>query len=272
MAYTTSELALIYDLRIKLGDTPTKVLTSSDVGSTAYIQGVPFVVATADIGKDVDDLTKQIWNDSEYYSNLSTSLALTFKGKRENFENLPLFEKAVLTISAQIVFTYELAYVSSRYTKYKMRDVDVQKTSPEEFISMAKALKDYLDSVLDEGSDSGEIGNTVRQAVIRRFDKMDATMKPEIYQPDVKVLEFFLTLNSSNQVVIDIPYSFIVDYHSHFIKRYGDDGENVVADYDTLKTEQYIDTEVVTGTYIYRVYVESVNGELYYKEKTIVVP
>jgi hypothetical protein len=219
------------------------------------------------------DTTAQIWTNAEHLAQLNSALVTVFKGKRSSLESLNSFEDELVILEATIKLNYILAMDSSRYVKYKLRDVDVSKLSPSEFIQIAKALEQKKKQLLEESSDVEDVGNQVQQGIFRRYDKMHDAVVPTRYVKPLAIPSWSLS-SSSTGVLINISYAFVDNYGSHFLKRMiGESGEDgtIVETWTVLTDIKHIDTDanVDDTEYRYRLYVEDTNGELFYEEKTV---
>lgn len=250
MSFTIKEAELISRLRSDLGDNPT-----TEAG--------------------LADTTLQIWTDSEHLTHLNGALNLAFKGKRSDLEHLSTFEEELVILEATIKLNYILAQDSSRYVKYKIKDVNVEKLSPSEFLKIASALEKKKKLLLDEDSDLTDVGYTVKVYSTRRYDKRHSTLSPQRYQPPATLPKWYLEIISEG-VKITLKYSFIADYSLHFIKKMDDaNNENdsagsILQTWYKLAENVLIDTNVVDGgVYRYRLYVESINGVYTYEDKSI---
>lgn len=250
MPFTTKEADMILRLRMDLGDNPT-----TEAG--------------------LSDTTRQIWSDTEHLAHLNSALNLTFKGKRSDLEHLTSFEEELVILEATIKLNYILAQDSSRYVKYKIKDVNVEKLSPSEFLKIANALEKKKKLLLEEDSSLTDVGYTVKVYATRRYDKRHAVLSPQRYQPPATIPNWYLE-STSEGVKITIKYSFIDDYSSHFIKKMVDatntdsnDG-SILQTWHQLSESNLIDTDVTSGNnYRYRLYVESINGVHTYEDKVI---
>jgi hypothetical protein len=131
---TARESSLISKLRSKLGDNPTIIQTSGT--TTTYIP----------------DVAKQIWNDDEYLVFLTDAMTVAFSGKKDSFDSLDVFDEQVVVLRANIDMLYVMATDSSRYTKYTLRDVNVEKQSPAQFLDIAKSLEKNYSALGNESS------------------------------------------------------------------------------------------------------------------------
>ncbi len=219
------------------------------------------------------DTDAQIWTDVEHLSQLNSALATVFKGKRSSLTTLNSFEDELVILEATIKLNYILAQDSSRYVKYKLRDVDVAKLDPSEFIQIAKALEKKKKDMLEEASDIEDAGSQVQQGVFRRYDKMLDTVVPTRYSKPLLVPSWHLSSVSSG-VQVNISYAFVENYNVHFLKKMegtsGDDG-TILKTWTTLTDIEYIDTTSASDAtdYRFRLYVEDINGVLTYEEQTI---
>ena len=219
------------------------------------------------------DTTAQIWTDAEHTAQLNSALALLFKGNRSSLENLNSFEDELVLLEATIKLNYVLAMDSSRYVKYRLRDVEVEKLSPSEFLRIANALEKKRNQLMDEAGETENIGNQVLQGITRRYDKMYDAVVPTRYAKPSTIPNWVLS-SVTTGVKINISYAFVNNYNTHFLKKMeGESGESgsIIESWTTLKDIEYIDTtsSVDSTDYRYRLYVEDINGELTYEEKTI---
>lgn len=247
MALTETEEAIVLRVRQDVGDNPTD-------------------------SEGVADTSLQIWTDDEHLVQVNSVLRTVFKG-RKTLSTLSDLDLEVLVLATCVKLNYILAQDSARYVKYKIRDVDVQKLSPSEFLKIAEALEKRLDKLIAESGEAvAGVGDNVIVSVVRRFDRREAAMTPTRYAPPKPIPSWRLE-SVSTGVQISIDYMFINDYGLHYLKRMtgssGDSG-TVIKNYNILENTVYIDTDAVDGTtYRYRLYVEDINGNYTYEEKSI---
>lgn len=243
-----TEAALILRLRQDVGDNPTDEL-------------------------DVADTSLQIWTDTEHLAQLNSSRILMFKGQQDDLITLTELQDELLILHSTIKLNYVLAQDATRYVKYKIRDVNVEKLSPSEFLQIAKALEKRLEkTLLDVGEETG-LGDNVVVSTIRRYDRLNQEMTPSRYAPPSAIPNWRLS-SVATGVQINIDYLFIHDYSTHYIKRMvGASGESgtVIKSYDILKDSFYIDDDSATEStaYRFRLFVEDINGNTTYKELSI---
>jgi len=250
---TTVETSLIEILRDKIADNPVKVIDASPSGT-----------------EEIADTDNQIWSDTELLRILNTSLTLMFKGRVSSVDDLSDYDQVLVTLQANIELLYMLAQDSARYAKYTVRDVDVEKRSPGEFLDMAEALENRLGKLANESPTAETSGVTVSQSFTRRkgtdvYTQLDV-MKPQKYAPPANLPTFKLT-SVATGVEIKIGYAFIPDYSYHLIQR-TDIG--LLEEYFVLEELTYIDTTAVTATtYEYALQVFGLNGNYTSKKETI---
>lgn len=250
---TTVETELISILRDKIADNPVKVIDGVESGT-----------------QEVADTENQIWTNTELLRILNTSLTLMFKGRISSVDDLSDYDQVLVTLQANIELLYMLAQDSARYAKYTVRDVDVEKRSPGEFLDMAEALENRLEKLANESPTSETSGVTVSQSFTRRkgtdlYTQLDV-MKPTKYQPPANLPTFKLT-SVTTGVEIKIGYAFVPDYSYHLIKR---TDVGILEEYYSLEELTYIDTTAVTATtYEYELQVFGLNGNYTSKKESI---
>jgi len=162
-----------------------------------------------------------------------------------------------------------LATDSVRHIKYKLRDVEFEKRTPEQFLAIAKALREELKDLLDTHSNV-DSGSDVFVGALKVLDEEDGILIPTNYEPTPRVLDFTLS-KVDEGIKIYIPYVFISNYSGHFISKIVGNGSNIIYDSSILKEDTIIDSDVELGTtYSYKVVLETINGEYYSSTKSIV--
>jgi hypothetical protein len=241
---TVTEIALIDILRDKIADNPLKTIDDDDGGTTT-----------------VADTDKQIWSDAELLRILNSSLTLMFKGRIAALDDLSDYDQLLVTIQANIELLYMLAQDSARYVKYTIRDVDVEKRTPGEFLDTADALEKRLEKLANESPSAETSGVSVIQSFSRRKGTDQLTqldvMRPVKYQPPANFPSFKLS-SAATGVEIKIGYAFIPDYSYHLLKR-TDIG--ILEEYFALEELTYTDTNVTSNaTYEYELEIFGING------------
>lgn len=258
MALTETEIGMISRLRRKMGDNPTSIVTSEDVGTTVYIDGVEQTAAQDDIGKTKQDVDKQIWSDTELLDELNIARTTIFKLDKTSLDELDDVEEILVILSARIELTMELALDSSRYVRYQALSVITTPQSPSELVNIAKYLDRKLENLIAEVDSS--VGDVIREGIVRIHDRHEDLMIPTEYQPPQTVPAFTLT-EVDNNVEIFIPYTFIKDYHSHFLKKIYNSVGTILQEWTVIEDKTYTDEDVSSGeTYEYELFVQSVNG------------
>lgn len=267
---TNFEKELVANLRRKIGDNPTRVVTSNDIGTTLTIEGVTKIVDLSDVNKIADDTGRQIWSDSELLSELLDSLYIIFPEK-ESLTELDELEKRIVILATRVELTMQLALDSARYIRYQSQNVGVDPVSPSELINLAKALKESLEEILDDyiGRDSERIKN----GIIKFSDRYSELSFPTNYAPTPSIPKFTFTYNSDeNKVYISAKYQFIDNFNSLFIKR--ELGLNSTIIFETTVCKEYniVDSDVEANkVYKYIIYLETLdNPNDFYKEEYIV--
>lgn len=244
---TSTETNLVSRLRIKMGDNPS-------------YEGQPIVA-------------DQVWTNEEYLDQLTSSLTLLFKGEKGGFDFLSDLEKEMLILHARIELIDILTVDATRYAKYSMRDVGASRVSPQEFIQISESLNERLKSLIEEsGTDASSMMPKVGEGVIRRYDRFRDQYIPSKFDSIPENLPFTLT-SSEGGVTITIGKHFIPDYSRHYLYRklstasgYG----TIIKEYYELQDSTLLDDEVVDGqTYTYTLFVEDVNDNENYSQKTI---
>lgn len=268
---TSLELELIASLRRKIGDLPTRVVTTDDIGSTIYIDGQPSIATANDVNKVTWDTSKQIWSDSELLSEIYDTFYILFTDKTALTE-LSEIEKRILILSTRIELTLQLATDAARYIKYTAQSINVEPVSPAEFINLAKALSETLNQIKDEYYQSDL--NTIQSALIKFQDRFDGLSYPTDYSPTPKLPGFEVTLlDSPLRVEIKIIYKFVVDFNYILLKKYIGAVSTILEEYTVLRDTIYIDEDIVSGNdYKYELILITRNNEPYSISKTISVP
>src|ERR1035437_272583 len=117
---TAVEVSLVYRLREKMGDNPTRLVVAGDVATTVYIDGVDVVAQNSDVGKTCSKVSDQVWSDNEYFDEINSQRTLIFKGKKSNNTFLSDLEQEILLLASRVAFIEQLAVNSARYAKYKI--------------------------------------------------------------------------------------------------------------------------------------------------------
>ncbi len=275
---TAVESLIISRLRDKMGDNSTINVVSADVGTTIYLYDSSLgyytqkVAVSGDVGKPKLDTSKYIWTEEELLGVVNSAFVQLFGGKKNSLDNLSNVEREIVILRATIDLHFVLATNSARYVKYKIRDVNVEKQSPNGFLEVAKALEKRLNSMIaDLGNETGDVNVSIIQSTLRRYDQVDDIVYPSAYESKPTIPNFTLSMNGSS-VNIHIDYAFVSDYNKHFIKKMTGT-ETILKTLYVLKEEDIIDSSPVAATLnTYRLYVETVNGSLFYSEKSISVP
>lgn len=234
---TDKETNLVSRLRSKVSDNPLDAETSQPL------------------------LNQQIWTDDELLAELNSARVTVFKGKKSDLSLLTEFEYEIVVLQANINLNYQLAQNSARYVKYTLNNANVQKCSPQEFIQIATALQQSLTNLLDEGSDTSDIGKVVVQDTLRRFSKIDNAIVPTKYD-SLPALPPFSVENTPQGVKINIGYTFIPDYRTHYVRKEWGGGKTILYNSSALMADSIIDTSVIDGsTYTYTLYLENINGK-----------
>jgi len=258
---TTNELSLVSLLRRKMGDLPTRAVVVGDVGTTIYVNGVPSTAVTGDIGKTTWDSTKQIWSDQELLDELLDALILLFSGDKTILDTIDEVEQRVVVLATRVELTMQLAMDATRYVRYTALSVNADPVSPSELINLAKALKEQLDAVKNELED--DIGSTIVVGTVRIFDKHEQLMLPTEYAPPPRMPKWIVS-NVATGINIFIPYTMIIDYSQHYIRKTVSGTTNIFKTYSTLKELTEIDTDVIENEdYVYDLYLETINGDSY---------
>lgn len=266
---TNIEKELVANLRRKIGDNPTRVVTVNDIGTTLIIDGVPKLVDMSDVNKIADDTTKQIWSDAELLSEIYDIFYIIFPLKN-SLDDLDELEKRIVVLATRVELTMQLALDSARYIRYQSQNVAVEPVSPSELINLAKALKESLNEILDDyvGRDSDKI----KQGIIKFSDRYTELSYPTNYAPTPIMPEFTFTYNATeNKVYISAPYQFINNFKSLFIKRELGLVSTII--FETTVCSQYniVDSEVEANkNYKYIVYLQVLDSDEYYTKEYIV--
>jgi hypothetical protein len=251
-----------------VGDLPTRAIISDDVGSTVYINGVASTAVDADVGQITWDATKQVFSDQEVLDELNDARILTFKGQETSLETLDEIQERIVAIAARIEITLQMALDSTRYVRYQAQSVNAIPVSPSELINLAKHLEDGLKKLAEEIEDDN-LGAVIQQTVFRIHDRHDDLIIPTEYSPPQKIPAFTLT-EVETGVSIYIPYTFINDYASHYIRKTDAGVTTILVEYFTLEDKTYIDTDVEAGkSYTYELFVQTINNILRSSELVI---
>lgn len=256
MAYTAKEKILISLLRGKMGDSPFLVDANDQL------------ILDSD-GNPQIDLNKAVWSDDEYYRVIKSAMIKTFKGKKNSLDLLDDYSSEIILMQGQIDLTMVLALDAVKYVRYKTPGgIEVERPTPNQLLDIAKALKSSLKDLFEEGGD-GEIGAQVVVSILRRYDKNLDMMLPSRYQPTPKFPPFFVA-SKIGYVEVTIGYSFIEDFRALYLKKIEGATENIIATYYTIKDTVFKDTNVVAGhTYTYRLYVQTVNNDMFYIDNPV---
>ncbi len=262
MALTTKEIELVALLRQKVGDLPTRVVVLADVDTTIYIDGVESTAVVGDVGQITWNTSLQIWSDAELVNEIMDSLIILYKGEKTSLETLLLIEEKIIILATRIELTLQLAMDAVRYVRFKALSVEATPVSPSELVNQAKFLQQQFDKIIEEVDDE-TLGGVVQQAAFRVIDRHEDLTVPTEYSPPQKIPAFTLT-EVVPTIEIFIPYTFIADYKSHFIKKTITGGStNILVEFYTLKEQTYVDEDVLVATeYTYELFVQSLNGEL----------
>ena len=266
---TNNERELIANLRRKIGDNPTRIVTVNDIGTTLIIDGVPKVVDLSDVNKIADDVAKQIWSDKELLSEIYDAFYIIFQGKN-SLDELDELEKRIVVLATRVELTMQLALDSARYIRYQSQNVAVEPVSPSELINLAKALKESLNEILDDyvGADTDRI----KQGIIKFSDRYTELSHPTNYAPTPTMPVFTFTYNQAeNKVYINAPYQFINNFKSLFIKRELGLVSTII--FETTVCSQYsiVDSDVEPNkNYKYIVYLQVLDNEDFYTKEYIV--
>lgn len=273
MAMTTNEKDLISRLRAKMGDNPTRIIVTDDIGETLIIDGVSTVITSEEVGQQAQKVEEYIWTDEEHLAILNTAFVQLFK-TTPDLETLSDYVTEVVVLKAQINLVYILATDATRYLKYNTRDVDVEKMSPTQFLALNKALINYLKELIasDSSSDPEVKSNEgfVHQSIIQRYDAVSDSVIDSRYNPPQESLAFVLS-SVTTGVNIAIKYSFISNYREHFLLREDSLGtREVLKTFYSLQTEDYVDETAVDGeTYTYELHVTNMNTQTVYTSSGI---
>lgn len=266
---TTREKQLVARLRKKMGDNPTTLVASGDIGSTVYLwdESTELFVATVALAEHVGltcaETSEWVWTDDEHYDELVSARVVLFKGKLTSLENITEIEEEIIILKAKANFLRNLMLDSARYAKYNLRDTSAEKTSPQEYLDMARAIENYIKQLLDEGAgdESEDIGAKITQGFITRYSREHDMILPAKYDSDPPLLPFSLSQDSKG-IYITIRRIFYTDFNAIFIKKgVSPDTGTTIKTLQVLKDWTILDEDVESGvTYLYTVVNEDING------------
>ena len=266
----SSITSLISRLRIKMGDNPTRVVNEKDENKTIYVLDstsqvfVAKIANLSDCGKFCFDTEKVIWTDAEYREQLNSARVILFKGMVKTLEMLTEFEEEALLTVAKIEFLKVLAVDATRYAKYTTVNTQVEKTTPEQFMTMAVSLNKMLRDMLRDGSPDSSIEmDSVTEGIIKRFDRNRGMYVSEKHDTPPIELPFLVTKEATG-IRIRMRALFIPDYANHYIAKGVEPNEGTpFANFYRLQDMDFVDTDVISGiTYRYTLFMYDVNGNL----------
>jgi hypothetical protein len=267
---TTKDYKLVARLRDKMGDNPTKVVDTTDKGKVIYLDGVATTVTDQHLGLVVADQSKWTWTDDELLSQINSSRIQLFKGRKTDNLQLSEFEDECVLLQARIELVTQLATNSTKYAKYNLVNTEVARTSPDEYLTLARGLKSMLKDMLEEGNDSDDIGATVQQGFTTRFDRQRGEYAQEKFLNVPNNIPFDLSVCSTG-IQIDIHRTFIPNYQFHLLKKGIEPFEgDIIHVFEDLTDFRLIDENVSSGnTYRYTLIVTDMNGKTNKQSKTI---
>ena len=265
---TQIEKELIANLRRKIGDNPVREVISNDIGNTIYfLDGSSKVADINDIGKTILDLEKIIWTNEELLEEIYDSFYIIFENNKKDLSDLDELEKRIVTLAARVELTFQLATNAARYIRYQAQSINVNVVDPNEFLNLAKALKESLQEILDDYV--GRDIDKVKQGIIHYVDRYDDLLKPTKYEPTPAFPDFNLNYNNGC-IYLNSDYVFINNFREIFIKKKTDTTETIIFESDVCREYSIKDCDVQPNkTYKYIVYLRTINDELFSKEYVI---
>lgn len=249
MSDTASDL--VVRLRSKIGDNPTGAGTGGD---------------------EIPDPSRYIWTDAELLMELDSARRTIFKGAMSTLDLLDEVQEEMVLLGAAASLQYMLATNAARYGKYSLRDVEVQRLAPSEFLQIAKAFDARLQLLVEESADDNA-GATVQQGVFTRYDRTRDLYLPSRAQQRPKVPPFTVDVLVST-IVVTVRGAIIPTYRDHFLKKAGTGfAESIIRQWYQCIDQVFIDSDVQHGgTYTYTVCVADVNNEVATASKTVTFP
>lgn len=209
----------------------------------------------------------RIWTDPELEDCLNDAMISLFKGAKDSFDVLTVLERSWVVKKARAELMLVLAIDSARYAKYTVRDVEAERLSPSSFLEIYETLKGSLSEEMSQAEEGMDLGSTVQEGILIKYDKDYDLMRPTRYLKPGKVPELVFE-STATGVKVTIPYVFIADYTGHILKRMSPGAETIIQTYTILSRSEYTDTDAKTEAtkYTYRLLVEKSSGEYVYQD------